>query len=199
MTFSLIGLALWAYWIAFMTGWPPRMALSAERASRGFNPVLDPLELVLGLAATLAWVLLVYWRISRQPRALWRTVALSGGGMVLTWFLLMTLWLPAGNYRNTYRDVAQQAGAAMTEPQACVATLGLDAAQRATFAYFGGLRFDDARGDCPWLLVAERVEPGSPATVLPGADSGWTAVWRGQRPADRRERFHLMRRSRSGP
>jgi 4-amino-4-deoxy-L-arabinose transferase-like glycosyltransferase len=70
MSFSLIGLALWAYWLAFMTGWPPRMALSAQRAVRGFMPILDPLEALLGLAATIAWIVLVYWRVSRQPRAL---------------------------------------------------------------------------------------------------------------------------------
>jgi len=191
MSFSLIGLALWAYWLAFMTGWPPRMALSAQRAVRGFMPILDPLEALLGLAATIAWIVLVYWRVSRQPRALWRTVALSSGGLVLTWFLLMTLWLPAANFRNTYRDVAQQAGAAIPGGYRCIRTLGLDAAHRASFAYFGAMRLDDVRPDCDWLLLAERIDSPMAIESIPGA---WHEAWSGQRPADRRERFRLLKR-----
>ncbi len=191
MTFSFIGLGLWAYWIALETGWPPRMAISAQRAVQGFLPRFNLTELVLGLLATLAWIALVWWRVSRHPRALWRTVALASGGMVLTWFLLMTLWLPAGNYRSTYREVAQQAGAALPQSYRCVRTLGMDTAQRATFAYFGGLRFDDQRSDCDWLLVVDRLPGAAQISAVPG---NWTPVWRGQRPADRRERFRLLKR-----
>lgn len=191
MTFSFIGLGLWAYWIALETGWPPRMAVSAQRAVQGFVPRFDLLELILGLLATLAWLALVWWRISRQPHALWRSVALAGGGMVLTWFLLMTLWLPAGNYRSTYREVALQAGSALPPTYRCVRTLGLDSAQRVTFAYFGGLRFDDHRADCDYLLVADRLPGAALVNSVPGT---WQPVWRGQRPVDRRERFRLLKR-----
>ncbi len=52
------------------------------------------IELIIGLLATGAWVLLVVWRVSRRPRPFWRPMALSSGGMVLTWLLLMTQWLP---------------------------------------------------------------------------------------------------------
>jgi hypothetical protein len=74
----------------------------------------------------------------------------------------------------------------------CVATLGLDVAQRATFAYFGGLRLDDTRRDCEWLLVADR----SNAPLDTARASGtWRQVWRGQRPVDRQEQFRLFRRT----
>ena len=33
MTFSVVGLAIWAYWIAFTTGFPPRMAQKAQEAA----------------------------------------------------------------------------------------------------------------------------------------------------------------------
>jgi hypothetical protein len=122
-------------------------------------------------------------------------VILSAGGMVLAWCLLMTLWLPAGNYRKTYRDVAQQAGLVVSMHHDCVATLGLDLAQRATFAYFGGLRLDDARGDCGWLLVADRESNPLEPSLLAGS---WRQAWRGQRPVDRQERFRLFRRVAGG-
>jgi 4-amino-4-deoxy-L-arabinose transferase-like glycosyltransferase len=191
-TFTLIGFALWAYWFAFQTGWPPRMAFRAQQAALGFVPELDPLEIVVGAAATLAWLVLVSWRVSRQPRALWRSMVLSSGGMVLAWLLVMTLWLPAGNHRKTYRDVAQQAGAVVSDAHRCVRTLNVDVAQRASFGYFGRLRFDDERPDCEWLLVADRVAQPIEPTLVPGL---WRQAWRGQRPVDRQERFRLFRRA----
>jgi hypothetical protein len=118
-------------------------------------------------------------------------MVLSSGGMVLAWLLLMTLWLPAGNHRKTYRDVAQQAGAVVSPAHRCVRTLGMDVAQRASFGYFGALRLDDTRTDCEWLLVADRVSQPIATAPVPG---DWRAVWRGQRPVDRQERFRLFRR-----
>jgi 4-amino-4-deoxy-L-arabinose transferase-like glycosyltransferase len=191
VTFTLSGFVLWAYWIAFQTGWPPRMAFRAQQSALGFVPTLDALALAMGVAATLAWLALVVWRVSRQPRALWRSMVLSSGGMVLAWLLLMTLWLPAGNHRKTYRDVAQQAGAVVSPAHRCVRTLGMDVAQRASFGYFGALRLDDTRTDCEWLLVADRVSQPIATAPVPG---DWRAVWRGQRPVDRQERFRLFRR-----
>ena len=191
MTFTLIGAALWAYWIAFQTGWPPKMAFRAQQSTLGWTPTVDGFELVVGGAVTIAWLLLVAWRVSRQPRAMWRSVMLSAGGMVLAWCLLMTLWLPPGNYRKTYRDVAQQAGVVVSPQHGCVSTLGLDIAQRASFAYFGGLRLDDRRTDCEWLLVADREAAPLDPSLVPG---DWRPTWRGQRPVDRQERFRLFRR-----
>jgi 4-amino-4-deoxy-L-arabinose transferase-like glycosyltransferase len=195
MTFTLIGAALWAYWIAFQTGWPPKMAYRAQQSVLGWVPTVDGVALAAGGLATVAWLGLVRWRVSRRPRAIWRSVILSAGGMVLAWCLLMTLWLPAGNYRKTYRDVAQQAGLVVSMHHDCVATLGLDLAQRATFAYFGGLRLDDARGDCGWLLVADRESNPLEPSLLAGS---WRQAWRGQRPVDRQERFRLFRRVAGG-
>jgi 4-amino-4-deoxy-L-arabinose transferase-like glycosyltransferase len=192
MTFSLIGTALWAYWIAFQTGWPPRMAFRAQQSVLGFAPEVDLFEVLAGAVVTLAWLGLVAWRVSRQPRAMWRSVILSSGGMVLAWCLLMTLWLPAGNHRKTYRDVAQQAGIVVSASHRCVATLGMDVAQRASFAYFGRLKLDDARDDCEWLLVADRVTSPLDPALVPGA---WLQAWRGQRPVDRQEQFRLFRRT----
>jgi 4-amino-4-deoxy-L-arabinose transferase-like glycosyltransferase len=192
MTFSLIGAALWLYWIAFQTGWPPRMAFRAQQSVLGFAPEVDLFEVLAGAVVTLAWLGLVAWRVSRQPRAMWRSVILSGGGMVLAWCLLMTLWLPAGNHRKTYRDVAQQAGIVVSGSHRCVATLGMDVAQRASFAYFGRLKLEDTRNDCEWLLVADRVGSPLDPALVPGA---WRQAWRGQRPVDRQEQFRLFRRT----
>jgi hypothetical protein len=114
--------------------------------------------------------------------------------MTLAWFLLMTLWMPIFNWRNTYREVSLELAAAVkstgpVEPHACIAEQGLDLAQRASFSWFGNLRFDQAAPVCGGLLVVDRR-----GQVQPEPDETWVLVWEGRRRADRNERFRLYRR-----
>ncbi|MFZ9406732.1 MAG: hypothetical protein ACO26U_06520 [Burkholderiaceae bacterium] len=193
MSFSLLGLALWLYWIAMQTGWPPRMAASVLRAVPGYQASVHGLELMAALVTTIAWIALVAWRLARRPSAMWRPVALSSGGLVLSWALLMTLWLPAANHRNTYRDVAQQAATVLGSEAGCVSSAGLDLAQRAAFGYFGKLGFaPEGASDCPWRLEAVRGTQ-RPAD-RPGPAQSWETRWQGTRAGDRQERFTLLRR-----
>ncbi|MDO4905097.1 MAG: hypothetical protein Q4A16_06060 [Lautropia sp.] len=210
MIFSVAGLAVWAYWIAFMTGWPPRMAAKAQQAVPGFTASLSITELAIGLLATTAWVLLVIWRVSRRPRPFWRPMALSSGGMVLAWLLLMTLWLPAGNYRKSYQELATPTRALFASHPGCTLSIGLDAGERALFAYHGGARFirlPDLRQQenqppvpqCPWLLVSDEASRPSDLQSLLSAHSAtlapndhdatlagsWKPVWQGYRPVSR--------------
>ena len=117
------------------------------------RPITDTNE--ISVLASAAWLALVRWRVSRYPPMIWRSVALSCGGLVLAWFLLMTLWLPAFNERNTYREVAQRAAQALPEGYRCVATRRLGSAQRATLYYFGRLKFGAPDEDCDWLLMQD--------------------------------------------
>lgn len=192
MVYCVIGFAVWAYWVAFVTGFPPRMAFSAARIAPGFEPTLISADIVLGMLATVAWVLLVRWRISRHPPMIWRAVVLSCGGLVLAWFLLMTLWLPAFNQRNTYREVSQKAAAAIEPGYDCVGTRGLGRAQRASLHYFGGLRFGAPGQRCGWLLAQDE---GPLARTAGSSEPGWTLRWEGSRPRDRDERLRLYRRA----
>jgi hypothetical protein len=190
-SFTLFGIVIWAYWIALMTGYPPRMAYRASQIAPGYTPEWVVVEIVLGGLATLAWLALVRWRISRQPRMIWRAMVLSCGGVVLAWFLLMTLWLPVFNERNTYRDVATRLATAFDGGNACVATQDLGRAPRASFHYFARMNFA-ARGEqCDWLLVQD---DGPLARTVPSPVPGWTLLWQGQRRSDRDERFRLYRR-----
>lgn len=210
MIFSIAGLTVWAYWIAFLSGWPPRMAAKAQQAVPGFQATLSLAELAIGLLATVAWILLVLWRVSRRPRPFWRPMALSSGGMVLTWLLLMTLWLPAGNYRKSYQEMVKPTRALFSSNPGCAISLGLDAGERALFAYHGGARFvrlpelrqPDSQPvvqPCPWLLVADELRQpldlqmllSSAPEQLPPNDPGaadatsWRPLWQGRRLASR--------------
>ncbi|MET0508441.1 MAG: hypothetical protein ABWZ78_09700 [Burkholderiaceae bacterium] len=200
-TFSLVGLVVWAYWFAVMTGRPQRMSEKARHAIPGFVAEFNLLELGLGLVLTLAWVTLVAWRISRRPRPFWRPMVLSSGGMVLAWFLLMTLWLPAANYRKSYRELASQIRP-LIAGDACVVSQGLDGGQRALFAYYAAARFRrlpalngsvsvPPTASCPWLLISDRIE--DPHNVA-GLEDDWRLTWQGQRPMNRGEQLYLYRR-----
>lgn len=214
MTFSVVGLAVWAYWIAFMTGFPPRMAQKAQEAVPGFEASVNGVELVTGLLATLAWIALVGWRISRQPRPFWRPMALSSGGMVLTWLLLMTLWLPAGNFRKSYRDLVSPIRPILSANPGCATGFGLDVAQRALLAYYGNAQFNrlpNLSGDepmptdesCRWLLVSDRESNPHDIGRIGGrhgpagaeAAREWELVWSGQRRVNRGERLFLYARA----
>jgi hypothetical protein len=192
VSFSLFGLIAWAYWIALMTGTPPRMAFKASQIAPGFVPELSVIELVLSIVATLAWLWLVRWRVSRQPPMIWRAVALASGGLVLAWFLLMTLWLPVFNERNTYRDVAVQLGSKV--PQGCIVARSLGLAERASLGYFGKLRFAEQAADpstCEWLLIQDY---GPIAQLVRPEETGWRWVLEVRRRTSNQERFRLYKR-----
>jgi len=189
-TFSLIGVVIWAYWLALLTGYPPRMADSAVRLAPGFASDSVGLQTLAGLIASVAWLGLVWWRASRRPRAIWRSMALSSGGLLLAWVLLIVLWLPAYNARVSYRGVATDLAAALGKFDGCVRGEPLDAAQRANLAYFGGIRFGRPGERCDWLLIRDHAM----ARTTPPSTQ-WQPVWQGRRPFDSTERFVLYRRA----
>jgi hypothetical protein len=210
--FSLFGLAAWAYWIAFVTGTPEKMAGSVARFAAGYKAHDVSFALVLGLLASIAWMVLIWWRTTRQARTLWRPVALSSAGMVLAWFLLMTLWLPVFNYRKTYTDLAHTLSAQIDAKHQCISTIGLSASQRALFLQAAPLRFEPVAysqlrlrqgvqitseavfnakispSTCDYLLIEDRINQ-----ARSGPDANWIKIWEGRRPSDRRERFRLFR------
>jgi 4-amino-4-deoxy-L-arabinose transferase-like glycosyltransferase len=212
IVFSLFGIAAWAYWIAFVTGTPEKMARGVERFAAGYKTQDISVALVFGVCASVAWIVLIWWRTSRHTRTLWRPVALSSAGMVLAWFLLMTLWLPIFNYKKTYTDLAHTLAAQVDPRHQCISTVGVSASQRALFMQGGPLKFEAVsyaqirirRGaqitneagfnpktlpsTCDYLLIEDRSD-----RPRAGPDASWSKVWEGRRPSDRRERFRLFR------
>ena len=195
-TFTLFGIAVWAYWIALMTGTPAKMAVRAVALAGGSRPAFTTIEFVFGVLASLAWLWLVKWRISRQPRMVWRAVALSSAGLVLAWFLLMTLWLPVFDQRNTYRELSMRVAKALPPDYGCINSKSLEPAERASLAYFGSIRFAEQAPTfestaCNYLLVqddgpiAQSIRPGEP---------GWDYLWEGRRKNDPSQRMRLYRR-----
>ncbi len=131
------------------------------------------------------------WRISRQPRPFWRPMALSSGGMVLTWLLLMTLWLPAANFRKSYREVVSPTREILAGETGCVTGVGIDVAQRALLAYYGNARFirlprmdgEDpmpSPSSCPWMLVSDREDRPHDLSAIAGGGAADPDVGSGE-------------------
>ncbi len=222
LLYSAAALLIWFTWFTKMTGLPAGFARSLARLTPGEAYRFQLPVFVMAAAATIAWLALVRWRLVAQPKMLWRSVVLASGGVILAWTLTSTLFLRTIDDGRTYRGVAAELARAYTsaaqhapEPRAgrrgaraadaapspsatCIATDGVGLAQRASFAWFGGLRFShvgyDGRNvdECDFLLRQDLTR--SPRTD--GLPAGkWRLLWEGRRPADRDERFRLFRKT----
>jgi 4-amino-4-deoxy-L-arabinose transferase-like glycosyltransferase len=196
MVFTGIAAIIWFGWIAEMSGWPAATAKRILSWAPGYQPDFQFPSFVIALLFTAAWFGLVYWRISRQPAVLWRAVVLSSGGVILSWLLLLTLWLPLINQRITYAPVAAELSNQLNVPYTCINS-NVGPSQRASFAYFGGLHFATLnQKNCEWYLAqtARRTKIPSPYLVQKLSKESWELIWQGHRAADKDELFSLYRK-----
>ena len=195
MTLSAIAGFIWLGWIAKQTGWPAQLAKNAFKLAPGFQPEFNIISLLVALATTIGWLLLLRWRLARRPSVLWRAVVLSTGGVILCWLLLMTLWLPWLNYGKSYASVAEKIAEKLPENYRCVIADGVGAAQRASFAYLGPVKFG-ALSDthCEFVLVQDTGLRKKGVTALKKIDGEMTLLWQGRRASDRDESFRLFKR-----
>lgn len=192
MCFSLTAATVWLGWIALQAGWPHQIADNISRQTQGYDVhVAWPATLIAGLG-TLAWIVLVHWRLHGHPKGLWRGTALSAGGLITTWLLLATLWMPVLDYIRSYREVSASLAHALTlyrQPGECIRTLNLGSGQRASFLVFNDIAFS-FDSQCPLLL--QQLSPRSLAAgTAEYADH--PALWQGRRGPDRHEMFRLLR------
>jgi 4-amino-4-deoxy-L-arabinose transferase-like glycosyltransferase len=195
MVLTMLAALMWLFWSATFTGWPAKAANNVLKLIPGFKPEFQLIATLVAALASIGWIMLVLWRISRQPSVLWRAVVLSSGGLILLWVLVTTLFLPYLNYGKSYASVARQIEQKLPANPGCIET-NVGAAQRASFAYFAKLTFAGVQGDgnCPLLLLQDSVKLRDEIENLPqyrGKD--WVLVWEGRRPSDRDERFRLFR------
>ncbi len=190
LAFTLLGGFVWLVWIAKITGYPAQIARNVFRLLPGYRPTFSWTALLCALLVTAAWVLIVVWRTSRVPKAIWRAVVISAAGTTLLWVLMMTLWLPTIDYAKTYREVAQSAALALPRTYTCVQPIRIGDAQLASFAYFGHIRFGNPEDNCDILLRHDPYEYGDPSSI---PNYEWRIIWEGRRPADRDERFRMYR------
>ncbi|TSE35054.1 hypothetical protein [Tepidimonas charontis] len=193
--FSGAAIVIWVIWVAMQTGVPPKPAANVARLVPGFEPAFDAWLFTPAALASIAWLLIVAWRLGRHTPALWKGLVLSASGLTLNWLLLMTLWLPLLNYGMGQAPISRRV-AAMVPPGACVAVFGLDGARIAGLQHHGGLtvRRVGARGqtDCPILVLAPAAYP----VASPWLQSGrWRLRSEIPRLRENRERWLVFERA----
>lgn len=195
-SFSLFSVALWTYFAAMRTGFPPKMSRSVLRLTDGFVPPLDWGQTLTALAASGFWLLLVVWRVRRPAGALWRGPLLAATGLVTLSVAFSALFLGAVDHRRSFVGVVQTVAAELRrvgKPGDCVVAHQLRPSHRAVFAFHGAIRFAAGPGShCGFALhrdmAASLLDDGPP----PGQ---WVEVWQGHRPGRADELIRLYRRT----
>ncbi|WP_345797371.1 glycosyltransferase [Castellaniella sp. MT123] len=191
MCFSLTAATVWLGWIALQTGWPTQIAANIARQTRGFDAHIAWPATSIAILGSIAWIALVRWRLRNHPAGLWRGTALSAGGLLISWLLLATLWMPAFDYIRSYRDVSASLARVLAndrQPGECVRTQGLGSGQRASFLVFNQIEFN-FDSQCPLLLQQLSTHDDAGASLRPG----YQTLWEGRRGPDRQEYFRLVR------
>lgn len=204
--FTLAAIYVWFVWLAAITGAPVRTAQRVYRMLEGYTPSFTWGAFGVGLVATVGWLALVRWRTSRMPHAIWKSMILPAGGVVMCWVMLTSLWLPSLNYARSYQSVATRVaqavrGADQAEP-ACVRQYGLSDGQITALLYYGNLPLmreqtaQDAPIDaCPWLLVHQnRLPIMEHAFNMPD----WQAVTTVRRPGNAEDAIVVFTRKPAG-
>lgn len=194
--FTLGAITIWVIYSSLQLGVPAQPAANIARLAPGYPGGFSAFALLIAVAGTLAWLLLVRWRTARQRHPIWKSLVLPAGGLTLCWLLLMTLLLPVLDYARSLSPLVERI-ALHVPPEACVATSGLERPQLAALEVHGGWRVVTVSPGakvptaCDFLLVTTRTRVSKDALARPG----WTLIARERRPTERGEQIAIYRRA----
>lgn len=191
--FGLAACAIWVGWAAMVTGHPDSLARALYRLQPDYLPAFNALNFAAACLYTFLWLITVT-RASFFTHA--HLISWSAG-IVLTWSLLMTLWLPWFEAGSGYRAMFTSLKERIPSHCAVIRSCGLGESERALFEYYTGVvprgsGEDDVPG-CDLMLM----QSGRIRKELPGG-TDWKIVWEQSRPSKPekapKEIFTLLRR-----
>ncbi len=106
--FTLAAAGLWAYYAAWVWGFPPKMAASLKRLAPSAVPWTEGTLLFACATVTVLWVLLVVWRLRKHPKVLWRGPLIAAAGITLLWILGTSLFSKMLDVNRSYYPVARE-------------------------------------------------------------------------------------------
>lgn len=194
--FSAAAITIWVIWLAVYTGIPAKPAANVARIAPLFVAQFSLIHFVVALSASLAWCALVYWRAKRNRPEIWRSLVLPAGGTVLSWILLMSIWMPMLDYGRSYTAQMQAVAKALPpeSSQGCIAFAGMSRPQIVAMQIQGWTlaRADDASASrCKWLAMPLEAVAASPAAELL---NGWRQMAIVPRPTDKNAEIVLFQR-----
>ena len=195
MVISLFFITVWLGWVALYLGWPAQINHNIMRLIQGFDITINYFALIGGALITVLWGILVRWRLSYNPSAMWRGIVLTAAGLTCSWLLIVILWMPAVDYNRSYRVVGQslaQVAEQQIPANECIRAQGMGLGQRSALYVFSGIQFNNSSA-CNYVLIqtnTAQLQDDSKAYAELG-----TVMWKGQRRAERHgETFILLKR-----
>jgi 4-amino-4-deoxy-L-arabinose transferase-like glycosyltransferase len=190
--FGILALLLWSGWIALLTGIPAGLSQKLHAFQPDYVPAVNGVLIAVACFYTLAWLFIIV-RVARSPDQAPVNWTL---GIVLTWGLIMTLWLPALNAGSSYRAAFTSLKKSLPPEYSCIESRGLGESERAMLEYFAGLRTrrieSSGPGSCDLLL--EQRGGKAPESPTPG----WSKIWEFNHPSVRpKDIFTLYRKANS--
>ena len=186
--FTLVAAAIWICWAALNFGMPASLAQSFQQIQPEFVSHPGPGIFLAGCAYSIAWIAVLL----KFHRDHYRTALVWSAGIAISWGLMCILMLDWFDTGMSYRALSGRILQALPAQHGCIASRGLGESQRGVFDSVG-LRTRrteiDAASGCDLLLEQGFTSQES----SPGA--GWSRIWDGARPGDKKEHFWLYRRS----
>jgi 4-amino-4-deoxy-L-arabinose transferase-like glycosyltransferase len=191
--FSGVAITVWVIYAAMMTGIPAKPAANVAKLAPSFVPGFGAADLAAAVLATLAWLWLVRWRTGRHREAVWKSMVLPAGGVVLAWLLLMTLWRPLLDHARSTRPWVDALRPHLTGTD-CIAAPGLTPALTAALEVHGPWTVHAIETPaCNTRVQVVRDQPRE--ATPPSAPPAWQLVATLRRPTDRAELTAVWRRS----
>ncbi|MDL2059134.1 hypothetical protein MUN46_004145 [Mesosutterella sp. AGMB02718] len=167
--FSLGAVGLWCYYIAWRTGFPPKMANSVERLAPGVVPWVEGSLLFATAAVTVLWFAIVAKRLRRRPKALWRGPWLAALGITLFWVEATALFSPVLDAYRSYTPVAREISGKLRlfgySSADCVFSDAIPSNLRGLL-YYSGVHFGTGEKACRFTLSKIKKRDAIPSDAI---------------------------------
>jgi 4-amino-4-deoxy-L-arabinose transferase-like glycosyltransferase len=185
--FGLIGVLIWLGWVAMITGHPAKIKERMQFLSGLEETYFNWFMFIIAVVITLIWML-VCLRARQTNKS---TITNWALGMTFGWGLLMTLWLPMIDSAKAYALVFSSMNKSLPAHYNCISSLNVGQGQRLLFNYYTNIQLQPVeitqQLGCDLYLIQDLRDTGR---MQPGQE--WKLIWRGKRPADRKEGFRLF-------
>lgn len=204
ITFSLLALGIWLMWLASWIGYPQSWVANIYKLAPSFQQSFKWWPFFIALIVTSLWITLLIWRVHQAPRAIWKSIVFSSGGLVLIWTLLATLWMPWLDHTRNYNQVGQALMKHIPSHTSCVRAIGLSEATRGAIYYYAKLPFvpnnlSFDKVTCPYIISNESTLKQPQRLLIKQNISinerSWQVVWMGERVAERNNMLVLLRQN----
>lgn len=191
--FSISSCIIWIMWLAMMTGFPEQPARNVKKLLPGFEYQFSWVLFLLAMVGTIAWIYLVRWRTSQHRNSIWKSMVIPAGGTILSWLLLMTLWLPVFDFARSYQPLMDQVNQAIGKT-ACVYVSQVDLGQASALRYYSHNSIvsinDQEKINCSWWVSSNTFNPEAKAD----STKEWQLVNILRRPSDNNEEFLIYKK-----